>query len=73
MDIGKKVEAMSMEEVDQRIAEMQQESKNLSDIGLRPSKEFEIEAMLLISKRYVDNSGGEFDECNSDIDDSLVE
>lgn len=73
LDIARKVSGMSEEQLQERLKEMQQQAKDLDDLGLNPNAGFQFEAMMILAKQGVMSAPQGFDECTPEIDDALLE
>ena len=74
VNIVKKVSSMTEEQLQERFKEMQQQAKDLDDLGLNPNSGFQFEAMMIMSRQgLLEQSVEGLDECTPENDDDLVE
>ena len=72
--IAQRLAGMSEQELQDRFRELQQQAKDLSDIGLELNAVQQTEAMMIMALRgLMENPVDGLDECDSDIDDSKLE
>ena len=63
LEIGKKVFAMSLDELEKRMKETSAETKELSDMGMTASEDLQMEAMSIATRFMMENDIGDDDAC----------